>query len=112
MLRGIVTSCIFKGVHYEMTVQTHEGYEFVVQDYHMFPVDAEVGLRIKPFDIHVMKKERVCNTFEGKMIDSTHVEFLGCPFECKEQAITARDVDGRGEVHPLQRQPLPSHGLV
>lgn len=89
MLRGIVTSCIFKGVHYEMTVQTPEGYEFVVQDYHMFPVDAEVGLRIKPFDIHVMKKERVCNTFEGKMIDSTHVEFLGCPFECKEQAITA-----------------------
>lgn len=89
MLRGIVTSCIFKGVHYEMTVQTPKGYEFVVQDYHMFPVDAEVGLRIKPFDIHVMKKERVCNTFEGKMIDSTHVEFLGCPFECKEQAITA-----------------------
>lgn len=89
MLRGIVTSCIFKGVHYEMTVQTPEGYEFVVQDYHMFPVDAEVGLRIKPFDVHVMKKERVCNTFEGKMIDSTHVEFLGCPFECKEQAITA-----------------------
>lgn len=89
MLRGIVTSCIFKGVHYEMTVQTLEGYEFVVQDYHMFPVDAEVGLRIKPFDVHVMKKERVCNTFEGKMIDSTHVEFLGCPFECKEQAITA-----------------------
>ena len=89
MLQGIVTSCIFKGVHYEMTVQTPEGYEFVVQDYHMFPVDAEVGLRIKPFDIHVMKKERVCNTFEGKMIDSTHVEFLGCPFECKEQAITA-----------------------
>lgn len=89
MLRGIVTSCIFKGVHYEMTVLTPEGYEFVVQDYHMFPVDAEVGLRIKPFDIHVMKKERVCNTFEGKMIDSTHVEFLGCPFECKEQAITA-----------------------
>ena len=82
MLRGIVTSCIFKGVHYEMTVQTPEGYEFVVQDYHMFPVDAEVGLRIKPFDVHVMKKERVCNTFEGKMIDSTHVEFLGCPFEC------------------------------
>lgn len=89
MLRGIVTSCIFKGVHYEMMVQTPEGYEFVVQDYHMFLVDAEVGLRIKPFDIHVMKKERVCNTFEGKMIDSTHVEFLGCPFECKEQAITA-----------------------
>lgn len=89
MLRGVVTSCIFKGVHYEMTVQTPEGYEFVVQDYRMFPVDEEVGLRIKPFDIHVMKKERICNTFEGKMIDSTHVEFLGCSFECKEQTMEA-----------------------
>lgn len=84
MLRGTVASCIFKGVHYEMTVQTVEGYEFVVQDYHMFPVGEEVGLRIKPFDIHVMKKERVCNTFEGKMVDATHVGFLGCTFECRE----------------------------
>ena len=31
-----------------------------------------------------MKKERICNTFEGKLIDATHVEFLGCTFECKE----------------------------
>ena len=37
---------------------------------------------MKPFDIHIMKKERVCNTFEGKLIDETHVEFLGCNFEC------------------------------
>lgn len=31
-----------------------------------------------------MKKERICNTFEGKMVDATHVEFLGCTFECRE----------------------------
>ena len=59
-----------------MMVQTPEGYEFMVQDYHCFEAGQEVGLLVKPFDIHVMKKERVCNTFEGKMIDSTHVEFL------------------------------------
>ena len=29
-----------------------------------------------------MKKERVCNTFEGELADGTHVEFLGCTFEC------------------------------
>ena len=29
-----------------------------------------------------MKKERTCNTFEGKLVDKTHVEFLGCNFEC------------------------------
>lgn len=42
----------------------------------------QVGLLIKPFDIHIMKKERVCNTFEGELADGTHVEFLGCTFEC------------------------------
>ena len=84
MLTGTVTSSIFKGVHYEMMVQTPNGYEFMVQDYHCFEAGSEVRLLIKPFDIHVMKKERICNTFEGKLIDATHVEFLGCTFECKE----------------------------
>ena len=84
MLTGTVTSSIFKGVHSEMMVQTPNGYEFMVQDYHPFEAGSEVGLLIKPFDIHVMKKERICNTFEGKLIDATHVEFLGCTFECKE----------------------------
>lgn len=82
MLRGTVTSCIFKGVHYEMLVQTHEGYELMVQDYHAFEAGREVGLLVKPFDIHVMKKERTCNRLEGQLIDRTHVEFLGCKFEC------------------------------
>lgn len=80
-LRGTVQSCIFKGVHYEMVVLCHD-YEFVVQDYHAFEAGTEVGMLVKPFDIHIMKKERICNTFEGKLIDETHVEFLGCEFEC------------------------------
>lgn len=80
-LRGTVQSCIFKGVHYEMVVLCH-GYEFVVQDYHAFEAGTEVGILVKPFDIHIMKKERICNTFEGRLIDETHVEFLGCEFEC------------------------------
>ena len=82
MLRGVVSSSIFKGVHYEMMVQTTEGFELMVQDYHCFDAGQEVGLLIKPADIHVMKKERTCNTFAGKLIDETHVSFLGCTFEC------------------------------
>ncbi|MCC8171424.1 MAG: ABC transporter ATP-binding protein [Parabacteroides sp.] len=81
---GTVATSIFKGVHYEMTVNTPEGYEFLVQDYHSFAVGQEVGLLVKPFDIHVMKKERLCNNYEGKLIDATHVEFLGMAFECAE----------------------------
>ena len=80
-LRGVVQSCIFKGVHYEMVVLCQD-YEFVVQDYHAFEAGTEVGLLVKPHDIHIMKKERLCNTFDGKLLDETHVEFLGCTFEC------------------------------
>lgn len=81
---GQVTSCIFKGVHYEMMVTTTEGYEVMVQDYNQFDVGDTVGMLVKPFDIQVMKKERVCNTFEGTVVDKSHVKFLGCTFECTE----------------------------
>ena len=74
MLTGTVTSSIFKGVHYEMMVQTPEGYEFMVQDYHCFDAGQEVGLLVKPFDIHVMKKERICNTFECREVSGIDSE--------------------------------------
>mgnify|MGYP002647570503 CR=1 FL=1 len=96
-LVGVVETSIFKGVHYEMTVLCG-GYEFLVQDYHHFEVGAEVGLLVKPFDIHIMKKERVCNTFEGKLLDATHVEFLGCNFECVPVEGIAFDTNVKVEV--------------
>ena len=33
-----------------------------------------------------MHKERLCNQFEGTMLDSTHVEILGKAFVCEEMA--------------------------
>ena len=84
MFEGVVQSCIFKGVHYEMTVLTPNGYEIMIQDYNAFEVGQEVSMIVKPSDIHVMRKERICNTFEGKVVDSTHVEMLGTQFLCPE----------------------------
>ena len=82
MLHGRVSSCIFKGVHYEMIVQLPNGYELMVQDYNAFEPDTEVSLIIKPSDIHVMKKERTCNTFDAVVVDETHIDMLGATFEC------------------------------
>ena len=90
MFDGVVQSCIFKGVHYEMTILTSDGYEIMLQDYNAFDVGQEVSLIVKPSDIHVMHKERVANSFEGKMIDATHVEILGTELVCNEQP----DVEG------------------
>ena len=92
MFHGKVRSCIFKGVHYEMFVETPDGYEIMIQDYNSFEVGSEVGIMIKPADIHVMHKERTENHVDGKMLDATHVEILGESFECLEhEGIEAGD---------------------
>ena len=80
---GVVKSCIFKGVHYEMFVETDKGYELMVQDYNAFEPGSTVGLLIRPDDIQVMHKERTCNTFEATVTDSTKIEMLGRHWECK-----------------------------
>lgn len=80
-----VKSCTFKGVHYEMFVDTDTGYELMIQDYNAFEPGSEVGLIIRPNDIQVMRKERSFNTFEGEIINESHVRFLGEDFECKPQ---------------------------
>ena len=87
MLHGRVSSCIFKGVHYEMTVQLPNGYELMVQDYNAFEPESEVSLIIKPADIQVMHKERTCNTFEAVVVDETHIDMLGATFECMPHSL-------------------------
>ncbi len=88
-INGVVQSCIFKGVHYEMTVITEKGYELLVQDYNKFEAGTEVSLIIKPFDFHVMHKNSDPNNFNGVIEDSTHVSFLGGTFECLPQDLPA-----------------------
>ena len=77
-----VNSCIFKGVHYEMWVDTDTGYELMIQDYDPYPVGSEVMLYIDPDDIQVMKKEREANTYAAKVTGEGEVEFLGTTFAC------------------------------
>ena len=85
MINGVVSTCIFKGVHYEMTVITDNGYELIIQDYNPFEAGEEVSLIIKPSDIHVMHKEYTNNSVTGVMEDSTHVTIFDETFECLPQ---------------------------
>lgn len=82
---GKVKSCTFKGVHYEMFVDTDKGYELMIQDYNAFEPDSEVGLLIRPADIQVMHKERTSNVYEGEMTDENHVKFMNGVFGCLPQ---------------------------
>ena len=55
MLKGMVKSIIFKGVHYEMEVE--EGNRtWIIHNTKFAEVNSEVGLDIYPEDIHIMRK--------------------------------------------------------
>lgn len=54
-IEGVVTHLIFKGVHYEMEVLANN-YELLVHSTDMVPVGTEVGIKVDPFDIQIMKK--------------------------------------------------------
>ena len=87
---GVVESCIFKGVHYEMVVNTDNGYEFMVQDYHEFAPGTAVGMLVKPEDIQVIKKEHhIYNYFEGEVLKNGKVMFLDAEWEVSEEQLKA-----------------------
>ena len=51
---GVIKSVLFKGVHYEMMIDTG-AYTFKVHSTTMQPQGSRVGLNIVPFNIHIMK---------------------------------------------------------
>ncbi|MCH5173801.1 MAG: TOBE domain-containing protein, partial [Bacteroidales bacterium] len=105
-----VKSCIFKGVHYEMFVETDTGNELMIQDYDPYPVDSKVRLYIEPDDIQVMHKERTCNIFEASVTGDSSVSMLGSVWEgvrlpegCKPGDTLVAEVDF-GKVELLDHQ--------
>lgn len=81
MLKGKVTSVIFKGIHYQILVQCGR-YEIEIQSTTTPNVGDMVGLLIKPNGIHVMKKVFRVNKFTGVITKRNTVEFGDGEFEC------------------------------
>ena len=57
MISGIVTNVTFKGVHYEIIVDV-KGFKWMIQTTDFAAAGDEIGLLIKPDEIHVMKKSK------------------------------------------------------
>lgn len=81
-LHGEVESVVFKGVHYEMTIDC-EGLKWLVQSTDSAQIGSKVGLKFDPFDIHIMKKlfPYAENYLKGVVVDEDTIEFLGIRFE-------------------------------
>jgi len=87
-IRGIVTSVIFKGIHYEITVESGKN-EIVVQTVHSAKVGERVGMIVDPDNIHIMIAEDNTNFFLAN-INSDH------KLEYNDKIL---DVDLTGIIH-------------
>lgn len=58
LLKGRVQTCLFKGVHYEMLIET-EGFTFMANSTVACEVGSEKYLDIDPENIHIMKKSDI-----------------------------------------------------
>ena len=79
-LKGEVVSTVFKGTYYEMEVLA-EGYQFTVQNTVERKPGEKVFLSIEPDGIHIMKKLKTVNEFDGVVTSENTVEFCGGEFE-------------------------------
>ena len=60
MLIGIVTSVVFKGVHYEIEVKENDRM-WILHNTKSAEVGSELGMDIYPEDIHIMRKGKNYN---------------------------------------------------
>ncbi len=75
MLRGVVTSVTFKGVHYEIIVDIN-GFKWMIQSTDYVEKDALIGLYIEPDAIHVMKKSEYSDKFGDYSTFSDEMDHL------------------------------------
>ena len=65
-VKGVVTSVVFKGVHYEITVESGRN-EIVIQTTKSAKVGDKVGLNVEPDGIHIMISETAINKIESSV---------------------------------------------
>ncbi len=80
-IKGVVTSVIFKGVHYEIAVQSGKN-EIVIQSTRKAVLNANVGLCIEPEGIHIMLAEDTINRIESGVDKEYKLNFLGGLLDC------------------------------
>ncbi|MBR0208546.1 MAG: ABC transporter ATP-binding protein [Oscillospiraceae bacterium] len=76
MLRGVVTSVTFLGVHYEIIVDIG-GFKWMIQTTDFVDVDEEIGLYIEPEAIHIMKKSEYSGMFGDYSSYSMELDEIG-----------------------------------
>ena len=110
MIQGTVISVIFKGIHYEITVQSGKN-EMVIQSVKSAKVGERVGMAIEPDGIHIMIAEDHTNTFlvdinrdyrleyNGHLLDASLTKLIRGSRRLEDGSV----VDAAGEVIDIDR---------
>lgn len=75
MLRGLVSTVTFKGVHYEIIVDIG-GFKWMIQTTDYVAPEETIGIFIQPDAIHVMKKSKFSDRFGDYSTYSVEMEHL------------------------------------
>ena len=76
---GVVSSKIFKGMHYEYIINVGKA-EVVVQSTAELDEGITIGLTVDPINIQIMKKPFVSNFYDGYITKDYKVDFAGSEF--------------------------------
>ena len=81
-LCGKIVTKVFKGVNYQYTMMIGKN-ELLVKSIVDYPLNEEVGLKISPDGIHIMKKDFITNIYTDAYInDKNQVCIDEQPFDC------------------------------
>ena len=75
-IRGKVTDVVFKGIHYEITVESGR-YEMVIQSTRAAHIGDTIGMKIDPDGIHIIRAEDDTNYFNIDMNADHRLEYNG-----------------------------------
>ena len=96
---GVVTSVIFKGMHYEIIVESGDN-EIVIQSTRSAKVGDEIGMCLEPDGIHVILAETNHNIYEGELTKNYTVLFADGDGEK-----IRRDLMEKCNLHTILRLP-------
>ena len=96
MLRGVVTSVTFLGVHYEIIVDI-DGFKWMIQTTDFVDVDEHIGLYIEPEAIHIMKKSEYSGMFGDYSSFSMELDEIGELNEIEELGELTEEPAKEGE---------------
>ena len=81
IIEGEVVSVIFKGMHYEVTVESGK-YEMVIRTTKCYSVGERIGMKIEPDGIHIMLAEDHTTSFVTNINSDYTLDFNGKVINC------------------------------